>query len=188
MQKAIVKFNKRFPEVEIELVSGTHDELGNKVFNNEIDLKFTDQRKAFSDEFINYPVCTQYFSIKVPIYNELANDDKIAVEDIKDIPIIIIVTKEQRESEANFYHNILGFKENFIFAENLEEANLLVACNKGILPIESKIKQVESDGTIKTIPLYYKQNQMSRKYYVFWKKENQNPVISDFANILKEMF
>ena len=188
LQKAIVKFNKRFPEVEIELVSGTHDELGNKVFNNEIDLKFTDQRKAFSDEFINYPVCTQYFSIKVPIYNELANDDKIALEDIKDIPIIIIATKEQRESEANFYHNILGFKENFIFAENLEEANLLVACNKGILPIESKIRQVESDGTIKTIPLYYKQNQMSRKYYVFWKKENQNPVISDFANILKEMF
>lgn len=49
--------------------------------------------------------------------------------------IIIIEAKEQRESEANFYHNILGFKENFIFADNLEEANLLVACNKGILPI-----------------------------------------------------
>lgn len=35
MQKAIVEFNKRFPEVEIEIVSGTHDELGNKVFNND---------------------------------------------------------------------------------------------------------------------------------------------------------
>ena len=33
MQKAIVKFNKEFPEVEIEIVSGTHDELVNKVFN-----------------------------------------------------------------------------------------------------------------------------------------------------------
>lgn len=131
MQKAIVEFNKKFPEVEIEIVSGTHDELGNKVFNNEIDLKFTDQRKAFSDDFVNFPVCTQYFSIKVPIYNELSNNDKITLEDVKDIPIIIIATKEQRESEANFYHNILGFKENFVFAENLEEANLLVACNKG---------------------------------------------------------
>lgn len=163
MQKAIVEFNKRFPEVEIEIVSGTHDELGNKVFNNEINLKFTDQRKAFSDEFVNFPVCTQYFSIRVPIYNELSNNDKITLEDIKDIPIIIIATKEQRESEANFYYNILGFKENFVFAENLEEAHLLVACNKGILPIESMLKQAESDGTIKTIPLYYKQNQMSRK-------------------------
>lgn len=83
MQKAIVEFNKRFPEIEI--VSGTHDELGNKVFNNEIDLKFTDQRKAFSDEFVNFPVCTQYFSIKVPIYNELSNNDKVTLEDIKDI-------------------------------------------------------------------------------------------------------
>lgn len=188
LQKAIVEFSKRFPEVEIELVSGTHDELGNKVFNNEIDLKFTDQRKAFSDEFVNFPICTQYFSIKIPIYNELSNNDKVILEDIKNMPIIIIAIKEQRESEANFYHNILGFKENFIFAENLEEANLLVACNKGILPIESMIKQEDCDGTIKTIPLYYKQNQMSRKYYAFWKKENRNPVIGDFANILKEMF
>ncbi len=188
LQKAIVEFNKKFPEVEIELVSGTHDELGNKVFNNEVDLKFTDQRKAFSDEFVNFPVCTQYFSIKVPIYNELANNDKVTLEDIKNMPIIIIATKEQREGESNFYHNILGFKENFVFAENLEEANLLVACNKGILPIESRLTQAKNDGTIKSIPLYYKQNQMSRKYYAFWKKENQNPVIGDFANILKEMF
>ncbi len=58
MQKAIVKFNKGFPEVEIEIVSGTHDELVNKVFKNEIDLKFADQRKAFSVEFVNFPVCT----------------------------------------------------------------------------------------------------------------------------------
>lgn len=58
----------------------------------------------------------------------------------------------------------------------------------GILPIESMLKQAESDGTIKTIPLYYKQNQMNRQYYAFWKKENTNPVISDFANIIKEMF
>lgn len=50
------------------------------------------------------------------------------------------------------------------------------------------LKQVKSDGTIKTIPLYYKQNQISRKYYAFWKKESESPVISNFANILKEMF
>ena len=72
--------------------------------------------------------------------------------------------------------------------ENELGYKLLVACNKGIFPIESMLKQVKSDGTIKTIPLYYKQNQISRKYYAFWKKENESPVISNFANILKEMF
>mgnify|MGYP000862675789 CR=1 FL=1 len=111
----------------------------------EYDLKFTDQRKAFSDEFVNFSVCTQYFSIKVPIYNELANNDKVTLEDIRNMPIIIIATKEQRESESNFYHNILGFKENFVFVENLEEANLLVACNKGILPIENRLTQAKND-------------------------------------------
>ena len=54
--------------------------------------------------------------------------------------------------------------------------------------VRCMLKQVKSDGTIKTIPLYYKQNQISRKYYAFWKKESESPVISNFANILKEMF
>lgn len=48
LQKAIVEFNRRFSEVEIELVSGTHDELVNKVFDNEIDLKY------FANENIDY--------------------------------------------------------------------------------------------------------------------------------------
>lgn len=188
LQNAIIEFNKQFPEVDIQIASGTHDELSSKIFNGELDIKFTDQRKAFSDEFINFPICTQYFYVKVPIYNHLSKLDKITLEELKDIPCILITSKEQRETEIKFYHDILGFKSNFIFAENIEEANLLVASNKGFLPIESSKRQIKSESSMIYIPLYFKESQLSRKYYAFWKKDNNNEIIESFANILNKMF
>lgn len=41
---------------------------------------------------------------------------------------------------------------------------------------------------MKYIPLNYKSSQMSRKYYAFWKKENANQVIEEFAKILEKAF
>ena len=70
--------------------------------------KFTDQRKAFSDEFINFPICTQYFSIKVTIYNELFNNNEVTLEDIKDKPIIIIVSPSQAPIEAILKVDLYG--------------------------------------------------------------------------------
>lgn len=188
LQNAIIEFNKQFPEVNIEIIAGTHEELSDKVFNGELDMKFTDQRKAFSNEFINFPVYTQYFYIKVPIYSSLVKNDKITLSEIKNIPYILISSNEQKDIESKYYHDILGFNNNFIFAENMEKANLLVASNKGILPIESNKKKIRNEGLMVHIPLYNKEKQISRKYYAFWKKDNDNKTIESFANILREQF
>ncbi len=188
LQNAIIEFNKQFPEVNIEIISGTHEELSNKVFNGKLDMKFTDQRKAFSDEFVNFPICTQYFYVKVPIHSSFAKNDKITLSEIKNMPYILISSKEQKDIESKYYHDILGFNNNFIFAENMEEANLLVASNKGVLPIESNKKKIRNENLMVYIPLYRKEKQISRKYYAFWKKDNDNKIIETFANILKEQF
>ena len=188
LQNAILKFAKKLPEVEIDVQSGTHFELSEKLFNNELDIKVTDQRRAFSDDFVNFPLCTLYFYIKVPEYSDLAVKETITLSELKDKTCIIISSKDEEETEMKFYRDILGFKTNFIFARNLEDANLLVASNKGFLPIEKTLSDDEEHKGLKIIPLYYKENQMSRKYYVFWKKENNNQVIEEFANILSKEF
>ena len=188
LQNAILKFANKLPEVEIDVQSGTHFELSEKLFNNLLDLKVTDQRRAFSEEFINFPLCTLYFYIKVPAYNKLATKDGITLEELKNETCIIISSKEEEETEMKFYRDILGFKTNFIFARTLEDANLLVASNKGFLPIEKRLSEEEGKRGLKIVPLYNKNEQMNRKYYVFWKKENSNQVIEEFVNILSKEF
>ena len=135
-QNAIIKFARKLPEVEIDVQSGTHFELSKKVFNNELDIKITDQRRAFSEDFVNFPLCMLYLYIKVPEYSKFASKEVITLEELKDETCIIITSKDEEETEMNFYRDILGFKTNFIFARNLEDANLLVASNKGFLPIK----------------------------------------------------
>ncbi len=188
LQNAILKFVKKLPEVEIEVKSGTHFELSEKLFNNELDIKVTDQRRAFSDDFINFPLCTLYFYIKVPEYSKLANKEVINLDELKNETCIIISSKEEEETEMKFYRDILGFNTNFVFARNLEEANLLVASNKGILPIEKNSNEEGINSGLKIIPLYCGKNQMNRKYYAFWKKKNNSEVIEEFANILSKEF
>ena len=188
LQNAIIKFVKKLPEVEINVQSGTHFELSEKLFNHELDIKITDQRRAFSDDFVNFPLCTLHFYIKVPEYSELALKEIITLEELKNKPCIIISSKDEEETEMKFYRDILRFKTNFIFARNLEDANLLVASNKGFLPIEKALSEEEKNNGLKTIPLYDKKKQMSRKYYAFWKKENNNQVVEEFVHILSKEF
>lgn len=188
LNNALIKFSQDYKDVDITIKTGTHNELSEKLFNNELDIKFSDQRRAFSEEYINFFITTQYFYVKLPITNPLSKKEIITLEEIKTIPCIIITSKDQQEIEKDFYHSILGFHDNFIFAETLEEADLLVASNKGFLPIEGNITIKTEKDNIVSIPLYSKQKQMSRNYYAFWKKDKTNPIIEKFANILKEKF
>ena len=187
LQNAILKFVSKLPEVDIDIQSGTHFELSDKLFNDELDMKITDQRRAFSNDFVNYLICTLYFFIKVPEYSKFANKEIITLDELKDKTCIIISSKDEDETEMKFYRDILGFKTDFIFARNLEEANLLVASNKGFLPIEKTLKEEKNNG-LKIIPLYNKNAQMNRNYYAFWKKSNDNQFIEEFANILSKEF
>lgn len=49
---------------------------------------------------------------------------------------ILIASPAQRENESTYYREIVGFEGDFLFAENLEEARILVISGKGVMPIE----------------------------------------------------
>lgn len=188
LMQAMIKFNEEYPDVDIAVLSGTHNELGEKLYNRECDICFMDQRKAFSDEYHNDCVCTQYFYIQLPMTHQLANKEYVTFNELKDLPCIIVSSLEQQEAEREFYRTILGFPDYFIFASSLEEAHLLVASNKGYLPIEGNIRTSQRQHYLQNIPLYNKDTQMKRKYYAFWNKENQNSLIKNFVDILMSCF
>lgn len=54
LANALPEYNKLSPEVDIAITSGNHNELIQKIFDNELDVKFTDQRRAFSEDFVNF--------------------------------------------------------------------------------------------------------------------------------------
>lgn len=102
-------------------------------------------------------------------------------------PCILITSKDQQETERQYYHDIMGFKGDYIYAENLEEARLLVIGNQGFLPTE-EIGNVDLPSSVVRIPLMRGKDQMTRNYGAFWKKSNSGYYIEEFAEMLKAQF
>lgn len=188
LMDTIIEFKEKYPEVEIELVAESHEELSSLTFSDSIDLMFGDQRKAFSNLFHNFLVAKQYKYINIANYNRLAKKETLTLQDIQNEPCVIVCSKEQRMIESKYYKEVLGFKGNFIFANSLSEAKLLVASNKGFFIQTGKIQEKTPFEAMEEIPYCDDDGQLTENYYAYWKKSISNPIIEEFAKILKSKF
>ena len=102
----------------------------------ETDIVFNDQRRAFSDEYVNLILTNCRSYIEVSARSPLAQMDRISPPELKNIPCILVASAGQRETEQEYYHDVVGFQGEFLYAENLEEARLMVIGRKGFFPVE----------------------------------------------------
>lgn len=186
---AILKFSEIYPNIDIEVETGNHEELYEVLRNGKIDIVINDQRRALSEEYINHFLYRSSCYIEVSNKSLLHNLSEVSFEDLKQIPCIIISSKNQQEIEAEYYSNTLGFNGNFIFSQNLDEARMLVAANKGFLPIASVPSQNkrEFEG-ISRVLLVRNGERVERNYYAFWNKISTDLLKEEFASILEKEY
>ena len=90
--------------------------------------------------------------------------------------------------EREFYKRVIGFQGDFICAENLEEAQLLVINGQGFVPTDDIGQNVNAGSSIRYVPLCREKEAITRNYCLFWKKNNSGYYVEGFADILKEKF
>jgi DNA-binding transcriptional LysR family regulator len=188
LHMAIEQFNAKYPVVTIHVESGNHEELYRMLRTEEVDVVFNDQRRAFSDEYANVILTTASSFIEISSRSPLADLSKISPQDLKNTPCILIASEEQQDTERDYYHDVIGFHGEYLFAENLEEARLMVIGGKGFMPIEGNRKAMHFGTTITRIPLYRGENQITRNYCAFWKIDNSGYYVEAFAELLKSQF
>lgn len=186
LSDAIAEFSALYPEVNISVQSGTHEELYHGLVSGSLDLALNDQRRAFSDDYVNMELKNAECIIELSERSELSSYDRLEVADLAKLSCIIVSSKEQRETEAEYYRNILGFANDFLYAETQEEARLMVIGNRGFLPVEAVGKLPEVSGSIKRVPLYRKNRRVTRKYCIFWPEERTGYYIEEFAEMLRK--
>lgn len=185
LQQTLALFSQRHSETDIQIVNGNHEDLYDYLRNEDVDLIINDQRRALSDTYINYHLCTAYSFIEISSMSPLNKMDFLTIEELRRIPCILIASKEQQENEQDYYQNTLGFNGNFIFAENLEAGRILVAGNKGFMPVESGQNFMQTQIPIRRLPLIQDKSQIQRNYYAFWKKGRDAEDVREFADILR---
>ena len=187
LHQAIAEFLELYPEVSIDIINGTHEELYTALRSGGVDVVLSDQRRAFSEEYVNYQLLQCGCYVEVSGRNKVGIKERVTISELRQIPCILISSKEQRNTEQEYYQNTLGFGGNFLFAENLEEGRLMVIGNRGFLPVESVGTLPPPSAGIIRIPLYKGDQPIKRNYCAFWRVENANYYIEEFADLLRKL-
>ena len=150
-------------------------------------MVLTDQRRAFSDKYVNFQLLKCGCYAELSVRSPLAEQESVTMEELKRQACILISSREQQNIEEDYYKNTLGFGGRFLFAENLEEGRLMVAGNRGFLPVE-RVGTLSPCGTgVKRLPVMEQGQQLKRNYCLFWVKENASYYIEEFAEILRKL-
>lgn len=185
---AVLEYNDIFPDTQVHIQNGNHETLYHLLNSNQLDLILNDQRRAFSDKYVNFNLFEASYFIVIHEKHPMSSNPFFEPQMLNELPVILIASKEQQEAEQDYYQNALGLGNVYIFAENSEEAKLLVAGNRGVMIEEEFQENHHNMDFAKKIPLIRYGIQMTKPYCLFWKVENDNERIQRFAQILKSKF
>lgn len=187
-QLAVAEFSEKYPNVSVEIINGNHEELYDALRHGKADLVLNDQRRAFSDEYVNRVLTTRECRVEIAARNPLASRDSVETEAVRDLPCILVVSPGQQENEQAYYQQIVGIKSEFRFVDDLEEARLLVAGGQGFMPVEGAGNGPGSTEALRRLRLTRKGKPIRRNYCAFWKVDNSGYYVEDFAEILSAKF
>lgn len=185
---AVAGFSEKYPEVAVHIINGNHEDLYKALISGGADLVLSDQRRAFSDEYINLILTTSECYVEIPSRNPLAALERAEADDLKNIPCILVASSEQRENERAYYQEIVGIRSEFLFAENLEEARLMVIGGKGFMPVEGGGHEPAFAAGLARVLFTRKGKPVKRNYCAFWHIDNSGYYVEEFADILKSFF
>ncbi len=185
--QTVSKFTQAYPQVKIHITSGNHEELYELLRTGKIDLNFSDQRRALSNEYQNEFLTSSKFMVAVSRSLPVGTE-KIDIADLADIPCILISDSDNPATDESYYREILGVRSEITFARNYDEAQMLVASNQGYLIINARMKNQLNQDIVKMIKLVKDNRELTQNYYAYWQAGNSGFYIESFADLLKESF
>ncbi|MBO7674851.1 MAG: LysR family transcriptional regulator [Atopobiaceae bacterium] len=188
VQAAVTAFAARHPHIPVHATAGSHDTLYQLILRHDVDLLFSDRRRALSDAFVNRHLFDGWQYVEVSEASGVAWASELTVAGLAQLPCILIASPDQESIEREYYRDVLGFRSDFLFARSREEGRMMVAGNRGFMPIEMREQTDRTGSAIRRIPLVGQSGQLKSEYYCYWPKDRTNNLIEEFADILSGMF
>lgn len=180
------QLRQKHPHIQIDIVSGTFRELREAVMNDTIDIALTlgFDLEDFEQDEIVYQV---FFQSKpkcvISKSNPLVAESSFKLEELSSETMIAISPEESKGA----YHNIIQFCDrhditpaNTIFVNSIQNLLLKVEAGLGFSVLDENCISA-SNTSVLSIP-FYKTDPLN--VMAVWKKENMNPVIPLFTNLL----
>ena len=189
LQGALAAFAARHPNIETAAATGSHDELYRALLSGEVDIAFNDRRRELSADFENRLLFTGRSYVEVSGASPLAGRGGLSVRDLAGGTCILVASPELEEVERAYYRDMLGYSCEFRFVRSREEGRMLVAGNRGFMPVETRSDDEAAGSIVRRIPLVGADGKhVSRDYYAFWLKSRTSPLVEEFSGLLAAAF
>ena len=185
---AVAAFARRHPGCEVVAESGTHDQLYRAMVDGRIDVSFNDRRRALSDEWENRHLVDGYRYALVSEASPVAWEEAVTCPQLAELPCILVCPPEQRGVEEGWWRDHMGFSGGFLYADSADGGRMMVAGNRGWMPVESRERAGRTGTVIRRIPLHDGAGHSKSEYYAFWPKTRTNPLVEEFAGMLEGLF
>ena len=139
------------------------------------------------EDYYNYELKHSECFVEISSMNPLSQKDVLTTDDLKNMSCILVVSKDKEDSEREFYEKSLNLSRRFLYANSLEQARLMVASQRGYLPIDQIGHLPKTMEGIERITLHYKGKPIQRNYFACWSKENTNYYIEEFVKMYKDL-
>lgn len=184
-QNAVSDFVSAHPNVMMSLAAGTHEAIFRQVMEGQLDMVVNDQRRALADHFVNVELGEQ------PLYAMLRQDDplarhaSLALEELGHTLCILAAPQAQRENEAGYWRDVMGFPGDLLFADDLETACLNAVAGVGWMPCDGDMSA--RAGTA-LVPLHRGDAPLKRRMFAFWLESADAPLHWELAEALTRHF
>ena len=184
----VSEFCRRHPDIEITAYESTPERLSELLEMGKIDIALSQQHTVDPEKYITYPIVTVNCYVELSANDPLSGRSGVEIDDLKFLPGILVASGNQREVELSRCRDQRGFPNNFLFADTLREARMLVVSGKGFMPIDGLGSMEELKPSICRVPLCAGGVPVVQPYCAFWKITNDKPCIKEFVDILRMQF
>ena len=189
LANAICELKKENANIAVETCVRTHEELFKDLENDHLDLVLSDQRRAFSQAYLNVILTKAQIFIEISAKDPLAKLQFVDINEIKNLCCIIVGnTKYVKEVESKYVRENFGEKFDFKFAYSAQEAELMVQSGFGFTLADSTKNNARTDNSICRIPLMRNEAPLYTTYCVFAKKNKLNNNIELLIKLLKKQY
>lgn len=185
--QAVAQFSQKFPDVDVKIKSGNHEELFKRLRDDQIDLNFSDQRRALSQEYQNLFLTQADFMVMLPSA-VATGKSRVTTGELEDLPCILVVKEPEFAEDQDYCRQVLGVKSSFTRASAVDEAQAMVAAGQGFIIINNRTQNLVDQQVGRVLPLFNGDHQLHQQYYAYWKRDNSGYYIEAFAKLLQVQF
>lgn len=184
LEQAAKKWQALHENEKVELEPVGFDEIETKIQDGEVDAVLVNSRNTIYRTLASYAVSDIALLALVQASNFNKYQQTIELDDLKNVPCIMVASVADEKSEYHYLKNILQVDSDLLAVETLGEAILMVESGSGYLIMNEMTASHVDDDQVQKLFLLRKGKQLREKY-VFLAKPDDSQV-AEFSKILRE--